>query len=113
MNGTAALFMQSASYQEANPQMILSAQATPEASQTRGNATAIKLPKLEGSDKKKGHHVKNERVRVPTGANPKNQLLLGPVNNASRNSIESQLRTASPLAAMNSAQHGSTQKMIN
>ena len=113
VNGTAALFMQSASYQEANPQTILSAQATPEASQTRGNATAIKLPKLEGSGKKKGHHVKNERVRVPTGANPKNQLLLGPVNNASRNSIESQLRTASPLAAMNNAQHPSTQKMIN
>ena len=49
VGGNPALFLQSASFQETNTaQVILSAQATPQASKGpgKGNATAIKLPKL-------------------------------------------------------------------
>ena len=49
VGGNPALFLQSASFQETNTaQVILSAQATPQASRGpgKGNATAIKLPKL-------------------------------------------------------------------
>ena len=48
VNGNPALFLQSASFQEANTQAFVSAGATPQASNTagKGNTAALKLPKL-------------------------------------------------------------------